>query len=413
MNFLDSLSSALFSGLGGAGGAGGSGGSDFLSPIASMLDPAGKSEGPAGSLSGIGPMSGLGAAGGPMSGLGLIGGLLGGGGGALGGSPLISAFRDALGGGGGKDALDGGTGADPMAGGAPGSAPGSGNNLIPGLSAMAGNPGLMDAAKSALPATSPPAASPASGMSPSPSPSQALGMTPDTAQSAYPEPGAQPGTFLGKNSKDWRDIIQAVFAGAAGVNPNSPGLSAFAQGGAGTFKAFDKQSAANVASKNATEDRLWKREDRGIAADDRQFKRGMETSKDARAERDSDVKNVASLSKVMNGIKSMNGLTMEQKFKVNDQLYRYADKINKSGLMSPEDLDTAIGKERDRLLVEYGVRSPDGAVGKVPPAAGQQQSGDGASSASPSKPTSRESFDTLPSGAWFVNPADGKVMQKQ
>lgn len=47
------------------------------------------------------------------------------------------------------------------------------------------------------------------------------------------------------------------------------------------------------------------------------------------------------------------------------------------------------------------------------PAGGQAQSGAGVSPNNPASPQSQEDFDALPSGAWFVNPADGRLMQKR
>lgn len=45
-----------------------------------------------------------------------------------------------------------------------------------------------------------------------------------------------------------------------------------------------------------------------------------------------------------------------------------------------------------------------GATGPAPAAGGSQQS--------PARPASQADFDRLPAGAWFINPADGQVMQK-
>lgn len=383
MNFLDSLSQALFGGLGGGGGGSG--------PVSSLLQPAGlSSEGDGQKMGGMGALS---QAGGPMSGLSLLGGLSGG---ATGSAPLINAFRDAFMGGDGKDKMGGGTGTDAMAGAGPAApAPAPASGMLAGLSSMAGNPALTDAAKTALPAAPP---------------APAGGMTPDTGAEAYPETKPDPQKFMGMTGNDWRDVLKAVFAGAAGVDPRRPGLSAFAQGASGTFNAFDKQASDRAATETAAEDRMWKREDRTIAADDRQYNRKMDTAKNARDERMADVKNISALARTMKDLRGSTELTMDQKFKLNDQLYRYADKINKNGVMTTEELNAALDKERDRLMLEYGVKkAPAGGGGSQAPAAG----GGGQSQQAPARPTSREAFDQLPSGAWFVNPADGRVMQKK
>lgn len=382
MNFLDSISQALFSGLGGGGSSGG-GGSDFLSPVASMLDPAGKVGAGSGSMLGGGALS---QAGGPMSLLGLLGGGLSGG--ALGGSPLINAFRDAFMGG-GKDQVEGGTGSDPMTGGAP-AAPAAPGGMIQGLSAVANNQDLMDAANTALPAA----------------PAAPGGVTLDTDESAYPKTSADQQKFMGMTGNDWRDIVKAVFTGASGVNPNSPGLSAFAQGGAGTFAALDKQKAAQAASDTAAEDRLWKREDRDIAADDRRYNRGRETAKDARDARAGEVNLVKTLSEVMRNMDPQ--LDTKDRIAVERLVRDEGKRLQDNEFLKGEELKTAM--ETYRKGLEDRLKSQKPSVGgSAAPVAG----GNGQSQQAPARPASREAFDALPSGSWFVNPADGRVMQKK
>lgn len=51
--------------------------------------------------------------------------------------------------------------------------------------------------------------------------------------------------------------------------------------------------------------------------------------------------------------------------------------------------------------------------GGPPPTPGQPQGAPGGGQDSPARPTTQQEFDALPSGALFVNPADGRVMRKK
>ena len=382
MNFLDSISSALFSGLGG----GGAGNSDFLSPITSMLEPAGIKDAP--------KMGAVSQAGGPMSMLGLLGSMAGGGGGGLSSGLfglLGGALMDGLGSSSGDMMKLGGPTPAEQPPGDGGAAPGG---MFPGLSDAASKIDLM----AGLP--------PASGGGATRSMEPMAGSMPDTGADPYAQSAADPKKFLGMTGNDWRDVLQSVFQGAAGVDPSSPGLSAFAQGGAGTFNAFNKQAAARSAAETAAEDRSWKREDRTIAADDRQYKRGREGAKDAREARTSEVALVKTLSDVMRNMDPQ--LDTKDRIAVERLVRDEGKRLMDAEALSGEELKTAMETYRKDLEGRLKQQNPH--VGGGAPGA---TAGNGKSQSAPARPASRQAFDALPSGAWFVNPADGRVMQKK
>jgi len=235
-------------------------------------------------------------------------------------------------------------------------------------------------------------------------------------------------------------IIKAALMGAANVNPGSPMGSAFFQGAGGAVAAQDKFSRDADASKLAAEERALRLEDRELKLDDRAWSRSKDmasekraTSKEARDERKAKLDNLTAVQKLMQDIGGQ--LTVEQRFKLNDQLDRYADVINKNGVLSPDELKEALKAERDRRIKDYTsgtiLPSTEGAANPAPSAPEEAvkpapngtvygatpespaTGGSGADKSQPAMPRNKADFDNLPSGAYFINPSDGRVLLKK
>lgn len=241
--------------------------------------------------------------------------------------------------------------------------------------------------------------------------------TPQPGQSA-PRPlptvtGAAPGrdqigpfettvTPAGPNitGKDVAAFFRSLARGAASADPTAPGFTAFAQGMSG---AMDSRRQEQLGDEKAR-----------LAADDREFERRMKTSENRRAEardqresRRAEIENTKAVTDIM---RSLGGsLSTDQKFKFEKQITDYAKAINPDGMMDADQLKAALDEYRTDLEQRMGVSRAQPGGGQKAPARG----GDGRSRESPAQPTDQASFAALPSGAWFINPADGRILQKK
>lgn len=237
----------------------------------------------------------------------------------------------------------------------------------------------------------------------------------------------------GISGQDVSSIIKAALMGAANVNPGSPMGSAFFQGAGGAVAAQDKFSRDAAATKQAAEDRELKLDDRAWSRSKDMASEKRATSKEARDERKAKLDNLTAVQKLMQDIGGQ--LTVEQRFKLNDQLDRYADVINKNGVLSPDELKEALKAERDRRIKDYTsgtiLPSTEGAANPAPSAPEEAvkpapngtvygatpespaTGGSGADKSQPAMPRNKTDFDNLPSGAYFINPSDGRVLLKK
>ncbi len=206
--------------------------------------------------------------------------------------------------------------------------------------------------------------------------------------------------------------FRAFFAGAAGVNPTSPKFSAFSQGAAGAMKTqYDERQKEEALSRQREKDSLDRalkltKNDRDEAlADNLMGYRDRKSNADASGVRYQDINS-------FNQIKN----------NVNRDYKRALDLINKDYSLGPAEKKKAqddAKAERDQRLLEveqqYKQRSLTPDMGKAPqktepkPA---QKSGDGKSPQAPVMTTDPKVIQGLPSGSYFVNPADGQVYQK-
>jgi len=321
--------------------------------------------------------------------------------------------------------------------------------LFPGVST---NPMMQPAALGGPVPSAAPAAPPAGAMPP-PALANALGAilkqsgavpTPK-AEPAVERPAMAPRSRLqpsggisapqpsqgGISGQDVSSIIKAALMGAANVNPGSPMGSAFFQGAGGAVAAQDKFSRDAAATKQAAEDRELKLDDRAWSRSKDMASEKRATSKEARDERQADLKMLEVTSKVMKDIDP----TLDIKDRiaierlVRDEGKRLMDKESLQG----EELKTKM--ETYRKEVEERVKggkntlgvpgpeapsAPEGAVKPAPngtvygatpesPATG----GSGADKSQPAMPRNKADFDNLPSGAYFINPSDGRVLLKK
>lgn len=323
--------------------------------------------------------------------------------------------------------------------------------LFPGVGT---NP-MMQPAALGGPVPSPAPAAPPAGATPPPALANALGAilkqsgavpTPK-AELAVERPAMAPRSRLqpsggisapqpsqgGISGQDVSSIIKAALMGAANVNPGSPMGSAFFQGAGGAVAAQDKFSRDADASKQAAEDRELKLDDRAWSRSKDMASEKRATSKEARDERKAKLDNLTAVQKLMQDIGGQ--LTVEQRFKLNDQLDRYADVINKNGVLSPDELKEALKAERDRRIKDYTsgtiLPSTEGAANPAPSAPEEAvkpapngtvygatpespaTGGSGADKSQPAMPRNKADFDNLPSGAYFINPSDGRVLLKK
>lgn len=243
----------------------------------------------------------------------------------------------------------------------------------------------------------------------------------------------------GISGQDVSSIIKAALMGAANVNPGSPMGSAFFQGAGGAVAAQDKFSRDADASKLAAEERALRLEDRELKLDDRAWNRSKDmasekraTSKEARDKRQADLKMLEVTSKVMKDIDP----TLDIKDRiaierlVRDEGKRLMDKESLQGEELKTKMETYRKDIEERVkggsgtgalgVPEPAPAAPSGAVKPAPggtvfgatpesPATG----GDGSDRSRPAMPHTQADFDKLPSGAWFINPSDGRVLPKK
>lgn len=173
------------------------------------------------------------------------------------------------------------------------------------------------------------------------------------------------------------DIINGAMRGASmnAKNPRGMGIGAFGAGytGAQDFIAKrDKEKAAEELAKQKLKFdqtlavRKDARAERGANRDDEKL--SLSRQDQARKNEDSKVKNRVAVDKLMQA--RAGTLTMDAKFKLQDQVTKYLDKLNKNGLMQPAELEAAASKKIKELEAYYGVNQPQLGGGATAPAAG-------------------------------------------
>lgn len=218
-----------------------------------------------------------------------------------------------------------------------------------------------------------------SSASPVPTPAPAVG---GPWQTTVEPPSFLDGLMKKAGDVNWGDVLKAAVEGGmrgmamTPMSANNPGgLSLM---GAGFTAANDRMKAEALAKQKAD-----------AANSKLKFDQTLATRKDTREERaasraDQDQKRKAEDSRVRNQVAveklmrvGANGtLPVDAKFKLQDQLLRYADKINKNGLMQPAELDAALRREQQRLESYYGVKSSGEPQGtRQPPKPGEVMNG--------------------------------------
>lgn len=206
--------------------------------------------------------------------------------------------------------------------------------------------------------------------------------------------------------------FRAFFSGAAGVNPTSPGVSAFAQGAAGAMnKQYDERQKEEGSRRQREKDAFDQtlkltKNDRDEALADNLIKyRNSRVGADGDKVRFQDIRGYN-----------------EVKNNVARDYARKVDLINKDYSLSEPDKKKAKEEaktERDARLSEieqqYKQRSLTPDMGKAPPQSAPKQpqnGGDGKSPQAPVMTTDPKVIEGLPKGSYFINPADGQVYQK-
>ncbi len=235
-----------------------------------------------------------------------------------------------------------------------------------------------------------------------------------------PSPAGAPESGSGITGNDVASFIRSVMTGAASVDPSRPGISAFAQGASGAMNARDALSDKEKAARIADEDREMKIDDRAF---DRAKDIRGESRADSREKREgrlNEIKMLEATAKVMRDVDP--SLDIKDRIAVERLVRDEGKRLMDAESLSGEELQTAMETYRKdiegRLTANKpritgaqpgpAAKSGTGATSKAPTG-----SGDGKSQSSPAAPVDKSAFDALPSGAWFVNPADGRVLQKK
>lgn len=219
---------------------------------------------------------------------------------------------------------------------------------------------------------------PSAGVAPAPvqpSPSPAVGAW-STATSAEPQGIMDILSGLKKNptASAIVEILNGAMRGAA-MNVNNPrgnGIGAFGAGYTSAQDHLSKQEKEKAAAELAKQKlgfdqtlavRKDARAERGATRDDEKL--GLSRREQDRRDEDSKVKNRAAVDKLMQARAGV--LTTDAKFKLQDQVTKYLDKLNKNGLMRPEELETAAQKKIQELEAYYGVAKPSAPAQAGPP----------------------------------------------
>ncbi len=317
---------------------------------------------------------------------------------------------------------------------APSPARPGGSNFIAELGKMLGGgggpaavmaPQLPQAAPSAMPAPRGAGPSPINGgqaAKPMPGPQSGAGsnlMSTLGAAFGLPSnggatPGAgQPDAKPSITGKDVQAFIRSLVSGMAAVDPRQPGLTAFAQGAAGALKGRDAFEASEAARVTAAEDRAMK-------LDDRSFKRSTDIAGERRADarekregRSAEIQMVKTVSDVMKNLDPT--LDVKDRIAVERLVRDEGKRLQESGVLDAQKLKTEMETYRQGLEDRLKAGKPTVGAGAAPAngASAAPAAGAGKTAQDAARPTTQQAFDALPSGAYFVNPADGRVMQKK
>lgn len=209
------------------------------------------------------------------------------------------------------------------------------------------------------------------------------------------------------------DILADFGAGAAAPSENT----IWGRVGAGIHGATtssDQRAKGVKADQLAKEDRALKMEDRELRKEDREFDRRMRQAAASRASASSaraarsaqftELKTVADLMEKINPrLKASDRIAVER-------LVRDHGKDLETDGLSRDEIMSGMDDYRRQLEAEITGQSAGTATPADVTPAGP---GDGASRDQAAEVTSQDDFNALPSGAWFINPADGRVLQKR
>lgn len=248
---------------------------------------------------------------------------------------------------------------------------------------------------------------------PSPAPMQVGALPAQAAPAAAPAaPNAAGNQFA--------EFVRALTTGAAaGARPGLSKVGALAAGAGGAVdRIYNEGQAKTKAESAAAKQRFDQtlalrkdtREERGANRADAETTRKNAETESRRKLNESRVNEITEKMKVSAARSGIPGLTVAQAQKLNDQLNQYADKL-KSNVTIANDFnqfESLLRKKREELIRDY-VAGADAGKGGAPAQGGAP----GAPAAAPARPASKADFDALPSGATYVNPADGKVYQKK
>lgn len=157
--------------------------------------------------------------------------------------------------------------------------------------------------------------------------------------------------------RDVASFFRNLARGAAGADPTAPGLTAFAQGMAGSMAGMDKEARERAVTEAATEDREFERR---LKTTDARLKQ----SRERREARSAEIANTKAVTEIMRELGG--NLTTDQKFKFNTAITNYARAINPDGRFTPEEMQPFLEKERKRLMSEITGRQSPAASGGTP-----------------------------------------------
>lgn len=209
-------------------------------------------------------------------------------------------------------------------------------------------------------------------------------------------------------SGDWRlNPFQALGAGVSGAAASQNERSSEER----------KRALQDMQITDKREDRKFKIEDRSYqrerdkirdARDDRNFNetsaeradmRKYRKTAEERAGQAHELNMVKATQEVMRGLSP--DLTLDQRLKVENAVSsRLKTLIGDTVTAEPGELKALTEQVRNEIMGTPALSAP-----ATPTAAGTQED--------PHKPADQTTFDALPSGAWFINPADGRLLRKK
>lgn len=220
---------------------------------------------------------------------------------------------------------------------------------------------------------------------------------------------------------NWGNALRDIGAGMASTSWQDNPFQAFGKGVSGADASQQHREKAardkllqdlSIAMKQ--EDRTYQRERDAKSDDhwqkqfdatqgDRAYQRGRDAKTDKRAGETHDLSMLTGAQSLMRSLNpSFENLSLDQRINLDKAVSDRLKAMNPNGFSTPEELAPMVEKIRNELL---GVKPAATSPAAAPASAGTE--------ADPHKPTDKATFDALPSGAWFINPADGRLLRKQ